>query len=256
MINLLRAEWIKLRTVTMNWVLGIIAVAFPLVVTLLTAYFRGDDKEFNTLTSDDLASVLTGTSVVSALLCGVIAAASISAEYGFGTIRPTFAAAPKRMQVIVAKGAVAVGFGMALATIVQLVGWFAGSAIAEGRGATIDLDLSETAVPAMVGTVLLTAFMALAGYAFGMITRSTPAAVSILIVWPLIAEGLVGALIGLIVGNSDVGQWMPFQAGIRMAIVGGMDGGGPTRLAAGIYFGAVAFTLASLGAWTVNRRDA
>lgn len=40
MINLLHAEWIKLRTVTMNWVLGIIAGAFPLAVTLLTAYFN------------------------------------------------------------------------------------------------------------------------------------------------------------------------------------------------------------------------
>lgn len=256
MINLLRAEWIKLRTITMNWVLGIIAFAFPLVVTLLTAYFRGDDTGFNTLTTDDLASVLCGTSVVSALLCGVIAAASITAEYGFGTIRPTFAATPKRLLVIVTKGAVAIVFAMTLATIVQLVGWFAGSAIANGRGASLSLDQADTALPAMVGLVLLTAFMSLAGYALGMITRSTPAAVSILIVWPLIAEGLVGALIGLIVDNNNVGRWMPFQAGIRMAIVGGMEDGGPTRLAAGIYFGAVALVLASVGAWTVNRRDA
>ena len=190
MIGVIRAEWIKLRTVTMNWVLGTIAVAFPLIVTLLTAYFRGDDTGFSLFTSDDLASVLTGTSVVSALMCGVIAAASITSEYGFGTIRPTFAATPKRHTVIVAKGLVAIGAAVTMATFVQLVGWFVGSAIAEGRGSTIDLSLTPTAVPAMVGLVLLTAFMSLAGYALGMITRSTPAAVSILIVWPLIAEGL------------------------------------------------------------------
>ena len=78
MTRLLRAEWIKLRTVTMNWVLGIIAGAFPLAVTLLTAYFNGDSSEFGT---SDLASVLGGTTVVCALLCGVIAAASITSEY-------------------------------------------------------------------------------------------------------------------------------------------------------------------------------
>jgi len=256
MIGVIRAEWIKLRTVTMNWVLGTIAVAFPLIVTLLTAYFRGDDTGFSLFTSDDLASVLTGTSVVSALMCGVIAAASITSEYGFGTIRPTFAATPKRHTVIVAKGLVAIGAAVTMATFVQLVGWFVGSAIAEGRGSTIDLSLTPTAVPAMVGLVLLTAFMSLAGYALGMITRSTPAAVSILIVWPLIAEGLVGALIGLMTDNNNVSRWMPFQAGIRMAIVGSMDDGGPTRLAAGIYFGAVSLVLASLGAWRVSRRDA
>ena len=256
MINILRAEWIKLRTVRMNWVLGIIAVAFPLVVTLLTAYFRGDDTGFDRMRSDDLASVLTGTSIVSALLCGVITAASITGEYGFGTIRPTFAATPRRLQVVAAKGAVALVFAMVLATLVQVVGWFVGSAIANGRGASLHLADSKTAVPAMVGLVLLTGLLSLAGYGFGMITRSTPAAVSILIVWPLIAEGLVGALIGLIAGNSNVVRWMPFQAGIRMAIVGGMEGGGPSRVASGIYFGVVSLALGAIGAWTVNRRDA
>ena len=218
MINLLHAEWIKLRTVTMNWVLGIIAGAFPLAVTLLTAYFNGDSSEF-------------------------------------GTIRPTFAATQQRLRVVVAKGAVVVLATTTLATVVQLVGWFAGSAIARGRGATIDLAEVPTAVPAMVGAVVLTALMSLAGYGFGLITRSTPVAVSILIVWPLIAEGLVGGLLGLATDNDDIPRWMPFQAGIRLALVELVDDG-PSRLMAGGYFGAVALLLVALGAWAVNRRDA
>ena len=60
MINLLRSEWIKLRTVRMNWVLAIIAIGFPLVVTLLTAFFEGDKDGFK---SRDLVSTLTGTTV-------------------------------------------------------------------------------------------------------------------------------------------------------------------------------------------------
>ena len=146
MINLLRSEWIKLRTVTMNWVLAIIALAFPLVVTLLTAFFNGDNPGFN---SSDLASVLTGTTVVAALLCGVIAAASITSEFGFGTIRPTFAATPQRLKVVVAKGLVVVAATIVLAFVVIVVGWFGGSALASGRGATIDLDRAPTAVPAI-----------------------------------------------------------------------------------------------------------
>ncbi len=258
MIHLLRAEWIKLRTVTMNWVLGIIAVVFPLLVTLLTAFFRGDDTgQFDSLKSDDLASVLTGTAIVSALLCGVIAAASITGEYGFGTIRPTFAATPRRLHVVVAKGIVAILVAVVMLTIVQLVGWFVGSAIANGRGADVRLADSPTAVPAMVGVVVLCALMSLVGYALGMLTRSTPAAVSILIVWPLIAEGLVGALVGLMFDSDTVPRWMPFQAGIRMAIVGdGDEGLGPSRLGAGLYFGLFSLALATLGAWIVNRRDA
>jgi len=253
MINLLRSEWIKLRTVTMNWVLAIIAVAFPLLVTLLTAFFSGDDAGFNTR---DLASVLTGTTVVTALLCGVIAAASITSEFGFGTIRPTFAATPQRIEVIIAKGVVVVAATTLLATAVMLIGWLAGSNIAGSRGATIDLADVPTAIPAMVGVVVLTALMSLAGYGFGLITRSTPIAVSILIVWPLIAEGLVGALLSVVTGNDNIGVWMPFQAGIRLVLVESFGDGGPSRVVSGGYFGAVVLALVALGSWAVDRRDA
>ncbi|MGB8862219.1 MAG: ABC transporter permease [Ilumatobacteraceae bacterium] len=253
MMNLLRSEWIKLRTVTMHWVLSIIALAFPLVVTLLTAYFNGDSNEFS---ANDLISVLTGSTVVSSLLCGALAAASITGEFGFGTIRPTFAATPNRWKVVVAKGIVVVGFTIALAAVVQLVGWYVGGPIAEARGATIDLGEVPTGVPAMVGAVLLTALMTLAGYGLGLLTRSTAVAVAVLIVWPLIAEGLVGQLIVLATDNEKIRNWMPFQAGIRLAIVDTFGDGGPSRLAAGIYFGAFTMALTAIGAWLVNRRDA
>lgn len=253
MINVLRSEWIKLRTVRMNWILGIIALAFPLIVTLLTAFFSGDDDGVD---ARSLIELLTGTAVVSTLLCGVIAAASITGEFGFGTIRPTFAAVPRRLRVIGAKGVVAVVAAMLLITIVVLIGVFAGRPIAEGQGATIDFDKYSGIVPALLGTVLLGGLMALAGYGLGLLTRSTPAAISILIVWPLIAEGLIGGLIGVITGWGNVVGWMPFQVGIRLVFVEFDDFDGPTRIVAGLYFGGVAMLLAVIGAIAVNRRDA
>lgn len=255
MTNLLRSEWIKLRTVRMNWVLGTIATVFPLVVTLLTAYFRGDDRGFDQLNARDLTGVLTGTTVVCALLCGVIAAASITSEFGFGTIRPTFAASPRRLRVLVAKGVVVVLTTTTIGAVVIGVGWFAGSAIASGRGATIDLGSADTAVPAMVGAVVLVALMSLAGYGLGLLMRSTPAAVSTLIVWPLIAEGLVGGLLGLITSDKHLAEWMPFQAGLRLVFVDRFAEG-PSRLAGGALFAAVALVLVALGSALVNRRDA
>lgn len=251
-MNLLRSEWIKLRTVTMHWVLAVIAVAFPLIVTLLTAVFSGDDSEFGT---NDLIGVLTGTSVVAALLCGSLAAASITGEFGFGTIRPTFAATPKRLKVVAAKVIIVVSFTVELAIVVQLIGWYLGGAIARGQGATIDLAEVPTGLPAMAGTVVLTALMTLAGFGLGLLTRSTAVAVALLIVWPLIAEGLVGQLLVLATDNENVRNWMPFQAGIRLVFVDGL-GNGPSRVVAGFYFGAVAAALTVLGAWLVDRRDA
>ena len=252
MINVLRSEWIKLRTVRMNWILGIIALAFPLIITLLTAFFNGDKYDFN---ARSLLEVLTGTAVVTTLLCGVIAGASITSEFGFGTIRPTFAAVPRRMRVIVAKGIVACVAAMVLVAVVLLIGVFVGRILAEGQGATIDFGHYNGAVPALLGTVLLAGLMSLAGYGLGLITRSTPAAISILIVWPLIAEGLIGGLIHVITGWENVVGWMPFQAGIQMILLE-KDFGGPGRLVSGLYFGGVATLLAAIGAVAVNRRDA
>ncbi len=252
MINVLRSEWIKLRTVRMNWILGIIALAFPLIVTLLTAFFNGDRYDFN---ATSLLQVLNGTAVVSTLLCGVIAAASITSEFGFGTIRPTFAAVPRRMRVVVAKGVIAASAAMALIAVVIVIGVFVGRQLAEGQGATIDFGSVPTAVPALVGLIVLAGLMSLAGYGLGLITRSTPAAISILIVWPLIAEALIGQLIHVITGWERVQEWMPFQSGFSLVFVDA-EFGGPSRLVAGLYFGGVAALLALIGAVAVNRRDA
>lgn len=254
MINVLRSEWIKLRTVRMNWILGIIAFAFPLIVTLLTAFFSGDDFDF---TARTLLEVLAGTVIVTTLLCGVITAASITSEFGFGTIRPTFAAVPRRIKVIVGKGIVGVASSMVLVMLIVAIGAGLGRPLAEGQGASIDFGEVPTAVPALVGAVVLAGLMSLAGYGLGLLTRSTPAAISILIVWPLIAEGLIGGLISVITGWHNVFEWMPFNAGIRMVFVNTADDpGGPSRVISGLYFGGVVALLTAVGAFAVNRRDA
>ena len=49
----------------------------------------------------------------------------------------------------------------ALGAVVMLVGWFAGTSIANGRGANVRLADSPTAVPALVGLVAYTAILAL-----------------------------------------------------------------------------------------------
>ncbi len=252
MINLLRAEWIKLRTVTMNWVLAGIAVAFPLLIVLLNAFFRGDEADF---TSRQLLDVITGSSFIPSLLIGAIAITVVTSEFAFGTIRPTFAATPRRLRVVAAKGVVVVVFGLLLQGFVVVVGTFVGSAIASGQGAHIDLGEVDTAVPALIGTVLLAGLMALMGLGLGMLIRSTPAAIAVFILWPLLAEALVGGLLSLIFKGSQPADWLPFRVGFRLPQID-LYSDGPGRLVSGLYFGVVGLAVAALGAWTVNRRDA
>lgn len=251
MIDLLRSEQIKLRTVVMHWVLAIIAVAFPLVITLLTSFFNGDDEGWD---ARSLVEVLSGTSFMSVLLISVIAAASVTGEFGFGTIRPTFTATPRRTRVVVAKAIVLTVLALEIQVTVVVVGWLAASSIAESRGATIDLGSVDAGAVTLGGTIILAVLMALVGLGLGLLVRSTPAAVAALILWPLLVENLLGGLLGVIFDSSGIASWMPFRAGFGIATLDPFDG--PTRLVGGLYFGAVALALVAFGAWNVNRRDA
>ena len=78
MINTLRSEWIKLRTVRMNLVLFIIAVAFPLIVSVLVASLGDIDD----LRASDVVGLVTGSSVVTALLLGVVGASRSAPSSG------------------------------------------------------------------------------------------------------------------------------------------------------------------------------
>jgi hypothetical protein len=144
----------------------------------------------------------------------------------------------------------------ALIGVVLLIGLFVGRALAEGQGAIIDFGRVSGSDAAVVGAVVYAGLISLAGYGLGLITRSTPVAISVLIVWPLIAEGLIAGLIGVISGWKNVQGWMPFQAGFRLWFVGIDDLDGPSRIVGGLYFGGVALALTAIGAVAVNRRDA
>ena len=113
MIAALRSEWVKLRTIRMNWVLVIIAFAFPFIVTVLVMSLS-DIEELN---ATDTVGGIAGFSVITAMLLGVVGAATITSEFGFGTIRVTFAAEPRRWVVLVAKAIVTVVVSAVLAAI-------------------------------------------------------------------------------------------------------------------------------------------
>jgi ABC-2 type transport system permease protein len=105
--------------------------------------------------------------------------------------------------------------------------------------------------------VAFAAIVALLGYGLGLLIRSTPAAVSILILWPLVAEGIVGAVLRA-AGFETAFKWMPYQAGINMGNPTLGDDGGESlgRVAGGLYFFAVTAAIGVIGAASTIRRDA
>ena len=248
MIDLLRSEWIKVRTVRVNYVLGIIAAAFPIVVIGLIAALSSDERS----TADDLVGAVTGTMVLTSLLLGVIGALNLTSEYSHNTIRATFAAAPQRIRVLIAKALVTLASTMIAAAVIEAITFLVGSVILSSRDADVTLDGSDKA--AMIGAVLLAGLLALLGYGLGLLIRNSPATVTILILWPLLLENIARGVLSA-AGVEDGTPWLPYQSAILMANPDLSDSD-PSRLHGGLYLGAVVLTLIIIGLAVNKRRDA
>jgi ABC-2 type transport system permease protein len=246
--DVLHAEWIKLVTVRSHWVLVIIAVAFPLVVVGLTGVFSDDF-----FSSGDLADLVTGTSIVSALLVGVASIVSVTAEYSFNTFRPTFAAVPVRERVIIAKALLNTVLALGLMSLVVAASWTIGGALVEGSP---ELG-ADGVLGQLVRVVLFAAIFALLGLGTGLLLRSTALTVTLLLVWPFVAEPLIFGLLSVI-DQEDLTKWLPMRAGFGMIGVDD-EGDGSDLLSpnvSGLYFFFVAVGMYLLGMWSARRRDA
>jgi ABC-2 type transport system permease protein len=249
-IRAVRSEWIKLRTARTNVVLVLGAIAFGLIVTTLTAALSNIDR-FETV---NLVTAVTAPAILMGLLLGTLGALCITSEYGHGTIRPTFAATPKRVRVFSAKGlvllAVSIVGGGAVIAANLAIGW----AIVTGRGASVDLSSDSRNMDALVGCVLLMAILTFLGYALGLLTHSSPFSITILFAWPLLLEQIIGGIL-FAAGLETAIEWLPYQRGFLLAIPDpGEDA--PNRWWGGAYFAAVVLVMLVVGALANRRRDA
>ncbi len=248
MINQLRSEWIKVRTVRVNFVLGILALAFPLIVVCLTAALAGDEQQ----TAGDLVGIVTATMVLTSLLLGVIGALNLTSEYSHNTIRATFAASPQRTKVLIAKVGVTVATTLVFAAIVEAITYLAGSIILSSRDADVTLTGSDRA--ALLGAVILAGLLSMLGYGLGLLIRNSPATVTILILWPLLLENIARGVLSA-AGVDNASPWLPYQSAINMANPD-LAPNDPGRLQGGLYLGAVVLVLIIVGLFVNERRDA
>ena len=209
MISLIRSEWLKLRTVRSNITMTCFAVLLPLAITLLTTAFIGIDS----VDDATVSAVLLGSGSLSVLLFGIIGVLAITQEYSQGTIRLTLAANPRRTRVYVAKAIVLAILSGGLTAFIVLVGNNVGEAILDSRGAVGKLSNSDMG-QAYLGMIALSVVVSLLGMAIGTLTRNPPSAVTILVLWPLLLESLIGGLLSIAISD-EIFKWMPFQTGLN-----------------------------------------
>ncbi len=191
--DVLRSEIAKITTLPSTAItLGLTVVAGLLVTGLVTnsALHHGPDF-YNGF--DPTQNALTGL-IVAGLTGGVFGALLITAEYSSGTIRATLAATPRRPLLLAAKVGVAAAAMVVFCELLSFVSFFLGQAILSGGGAPSAGLGSPGALRAVIMTGLFIALLALMSFGFGLICRSTAAAIAayvgVVFVLPLVMRGI------------------------------------------------------------------
>ena len=217
--GLLKSEWTKLRTVRSTmWTLGITVVVGIGISALAAAETR---SHWATMGPGQRASFdPTSTSLTALLLCqlaiGVLGVLVMSAEYGTGTIRATFSAAPRRPLVLAAKVIVFGVVTLVVAEIVAFASFLLGQALLTAPATHASLS-TPGALRAVVGTGLYLGVIGLFALGLATIIRHTAGAISafvgILLVLPIIIEALPNSL------QFDIRRFLPLQiGGVMMSV--------------------------------------
>jgi ABC-2 type transport system permease protein len=254
-INLLRSEFLKLRTVRLNIVLILIGMVFVVgVITLVGLVWPADELERDGPTSAGIVEIVGTTSVLAGLLVSVVSVLSVTSEFGHGTIRPTLVATPNRVKVFGAKAILLGGLAAIVGAVTGLVAYLVGFALLSARGAD-DLKLfdSDGTVSVLVGMPVFFVLLSMFGYGLGLLIRNSPAAVALAILWPLIIENVIATAIA-IAGTDDPSRFLPYIGSIALVTPDG-DTFANGRVGGGLFLGAVVAVL-GVGATFLNtRRD-
>lgn len=172
----------------------------------------------------------------------VVAALTVTGEYRTRMIATTFLAIPARSVVLCAKATVAAVFCAVSAALMVI-----GSHLVAGEPLTV-----RTAA----AIALYAALAAVLGVGVGALLRHSAGAVSVLLLWPLLVETLVGNLPGR---GAQVGPYLPFANMFRFLDVQWLFPGyawhwGPLGSLA--YFAVLVAAVFGAAVVVVTRRDA
>jgi hypothetical protein len=249
MIGVLKSELFKLRTTRATKIVVICSVALPAIIFGLTSAFAFTNGEVG----DSLVSMVGNFAPLTGLLLGVVGVLCSTQEYSQGTIRITLVATPNRLKVFVAKLLTTLVVSITSALLMLLLCLLLSQVVLSTRNVTFELIGSDIRV--LFSAVILSAFLSILGLSLGLIFKSSPGAISALLLWPTILEGMVFGLLSVAFDNNMM-KFAPVQGnGFRLiATYVGTDEN--TWLVSLTYFSAFVAVFAVLGAVLFARRDA
>jgi ABC-2 type transport system permease protein len=195
----LRAEWVKLRTVRSTW--WTLVATFVLGAGLTTLICWGNADWLASPEADESpGSFITWGMMIAQITAVVLGALVVTTEYGTGMIRTTFAAVPARGRVLAAKSLLVVLLLGVVGTVTAFAGYFGGNFFLDREG--IGMALEGDVLRSMYGSGLYLAGIGLFTVAVGFLLRHTAGTISSVLALMLI----LGNMVNLIPGA--FGEWV------------------------------------------------
>jgi ABC-2 type transport system permease protein len=206
MIDLIAAEWLKLRTTRLLYgsIPAAVALSFAAVAGAVLSADSAAELESTGGIRDTLS--VTGTGAILVLVVGIIISAS---EYRHGTAADTFLTTPHRHRVAAAKLTLGAVVGLAAGVISSLACIGIASLLYRVEGATFPFDDGEVWA-SLAGTLAYTSLFAIIGVALGVLIRNQVLAIAGALAWLAVIEHTLVTLV------PDIGRWLPVAAGQAM----------------------------------------
>jgi ABC-2 type transport system permease protein len=213
MIDALRFEWTRIRTLRSTyWLIGLAVLLSAVVALIIAVATRNDPDRLNVVT---VGNILTGGGSFALpfipIFVAIIGVFATGHEYRHGTIQPTLTAIPQRSTLLTAKivlvalaAIFAVMLSVAINYVIGLLFW--------GEAPSIGADPLNQALP---GYVVYAVLYTVLGLALGLLFRGVPTALVILLVFPLVVEILIVSLsnVPALDWLVPVVRFLPFTAG-------------------------------------------
>lgn len=261
MITLMRAEWLKLRTTAVPWVLTGIALiinALLILVIFLTRPDSGGGRGSAFVspgytvphTTQQLRN-LVGSGFQGYLFALLLGTLIVTTEFRHKTVTTSFLVTPVRPKLIVAKLLTAAILGAALAVILLVGTVIGGGLTLAARGGSFT-DMVHQVPSVAPGFILVFALFAILGVGVGSVLTNQVAAIVVVLGWFIILEGILTSLV------HSAFKWVPTGAAVAASNLTrdrGADFGlfhwwqGALLM---LFYGLV---FAAIGSLILNRRD-
>lgn len=250
--DVIRSEWIKLRSVRSTWITllsaGAVTVLFGMMFSALNdTEGPGPGPAAAAVNAVDVA---LGGLTVAELIFGVLGVLVVTGEYSSGMIRTSLAAVGRRLRLVRAKVTVTAASVFAVSAVAVTGAVVAGQGVYSGSLATVAV---ADVIDVIFGSTVYLTGIALIGLALGFILRSTAGSISTLVGGVFIGPQLMSLLPDSI---TDVFlRYLPSEAG--SAIMSQVSNPDLLRRGAGYaVFAAWVGGLLAVAGYLVQKRDA